>query len=141
VRLEGLGELKKKSTSGLELATFQFVVTTLPRAPCQIDVFLNSCFRIIKGRYSQDSSVGIATGYRLDGRRSILAGVRECSVLHSVQIGFVAHPISYPMSTGAHSSGVTWWGSEADHSPPASAEVSNGGAIPPLSTSSSFRGV
>jgi hypothetical protein len=41
---------------------------------------------------SQDSAVGIATGYGLDGR-----GVR---VSHIVHTGSGAHPASYPMGTG-----------------------------------------
>jgi hypothetical protein len=37
VRLEGLGQLKKFTSSGLEPATFRLaaLTTTLPRAPCQ----------------------------------------------------------------------------------------------------------
>jgi hypothetical protein len=42
---------------------------------------------------------------------------------------------------GALSSGVKRQGREADHSPPSSAEVKNGRAIPPLSHMSSWRGV
>jgi hypothetical protein len=54
------------------------------------------------------------------------------SLLHSVQTGSGAHPESYPMGTGALSPGVKRPGREADHSPPSSADVKNGGAIPLL---------
>jgi hypothetical protein len=47
--------------------------------------------------------------------------------LHRAQTGYGAHPVSYPMSTGGSVSG-----GKADHSPPSSAEVKKGGAIPPL---------
>jgi hypothetical protein len=55
---------------------------------------------------SQDSSVGIATNYRLDGRGSIPSMARGFSVLHSVQTGFRAHPASYPMGTGGSFPGI-----------------------------------
>jgi hypothetical protein len=47
---------------------------------------------------SRDSSVGIATGYGLDGQ-GLIPG-RDVSLLHSVQTGSGAHPASYPMGTG-----------------------------------------
>jgi hypothetical protein len=68
----------------------------------------------------------MATGYGLDDRG---VGVRESrqgqefSFLHVVQIGSGVHPISYPMANGGFSPGVKRPGREADHSPPASAEV------------------
>jgi hypothetical protein len=40
-------------------------------------------------------------------------------------------PIQWAL--GAPSMGVKWQGHEADHSPPSSAEVKNGGVIPPFS--------
>jgi hypothetical protein len=54
---------------------------------------------------------------------------QEFSLVHSIQTGSGVHPASYP---GALSPGVERPGSEADHSPPSSAEVKKGGAIPPL---------
>jgi hypothetical protein len=42
---------------------------------------------------------------------------------------------------GALSLGVKWPRREADHSSPSSAEVKNGGAIPPLSHTSSWRSI
>jgi hypothetical protein len=62
----------------------------------------------------EDSSVGIATGYALDGRGTGVrfpAGVRDFSLLQSCG----AHPASYPMSTCALSPGVKRPGREADH--------------------------
>jgi hypothetical protein len=72
--------------------------------------------------------VGIATGYDLGDRCSIPGRGRNFSLLHSVQTGSGAHPASSPMDT----SGVKWAVREADHTPPSSAEVNNGGVIPPL---------
>jgi hypothetical protein len=48
----------------------------------------------------------------------------RCSILHNAQTGCGAHPASYPMGTGGKAA-------EAYSSPPSSAEVKNGGAIPP----------
>jgi hypothetical protein len=44
------------------------------------------------------------------------------SLHHRFQTGSGAHSASYPMGTGALSLGVKRPGSEADHSPPPSAE-------------------
>jgi hypothetical protein len=49
-----------------------------------------------------DSSVGIATGYGLDGLGSIPG--RGKRFLHSVQTGSGPHPASYPMGTDGLSS-------------------------------------
>jgi hypothetical protein len=60
---------------------------------------------------SPDSTVGIATDYRLDGRRvgvRVLISVRF-STLRVVQIGYGAHPVSYPLDTGAEAAGVWTW--------------------------------
>jgi hypothetical protein len=51
---------------------------------------------------SRDSSVGIATGYRLDDRMigvRFTAGAGNFSLLRRVQTGSGAHPASYPMGT------------------------------------------
>jgi hypothetical protein len=48
---------------------------------------------------------------------------QEFSPLQVVQTGSGAHPVSYPMGTGVLFPGVKLQGSEADHSPPTSAEV------------------
>jgi hypothetical protein len=65
-------------------------------------------FLIVLGEYpeSRDSSVGIATGYRLDGRGSIPGGAENFSLLYNVQTGSEAHPASYPLGTGTVSKGV-----------------------------------
>jgi hypothetical protein len=49
---------------------------------------------------SRDSSVGIATDYRLDDRGSIPGGAGNFFLRHRVQSGSGAHPTSYPMGTG-----------------------------------------
>jgi hypothetical protein len=82
-----------------------------------------------------DSSVCMATG----GTAVVRVPGKYFSLLHSVQTGSGAHPASYPMGSGALSVGVKLPGSEADHSSP-SAEVKNGGAIPPLPHASSWNG-
>jgi hypothetical protein len=51
---------------------------------------------------TRDSSVCIATGYRLDSRGSIPGGgggARHFFLFHSVQTGSRAHPASNPMGT------------------------------------------
>jgi hypothetical protein len=70
---------------------------------------------------SRDSSDGIALVYGLDDRGSMVrfpAGAGNVSLHHSVQNGSGAHLASYPMGTRS-----SFPGSEADHSPPSSAEV------------------
>jgi hypothetical protein len=65
----------------------------------------------------------MATGYELDDRG---VGVRVpvgSSFLHVVQTGSGAYPASCPMGPGALSPRVKRQEREADHSPPASAEV------------------
>jgi hypothetical protein len=53
--------------------------------------------------------------------------------LHSVQTDSGAHAASIPVGyMELFPRGVKRQGREADHSPPSSAEVKNGGAIPPL---------
>jgi hypothetical protein len=76
---------------------------------------------------SRDSSVGIAAGYRLDGRGPIpdkgnifLFSIKSRQVLGPTQPAFQWVPrIKRP-------------GREADHSPPSSSGFKKGGAIPPL---------
>jgi hypothetical protein len=55
------------------------------------------------------------------------AEVRALSLLHSAQIDFAASAV-----TGALTSEATFRWYEADHLPPTSAEVRNGGTMPPL---------
>jgi hypothetical protein len=59
-------------------------------------------------------------------------GARDFSLLHSVQTSSGAHPVSYEIGTGGSFTGVKELRREADKSHPSSAEVKNGGAIPPL---------
>jgi hypothetical protein len=61
----------------------------------------------------------------------------DFSLFHRVQTGSDTYPISYSMGTGALSFAVKRQRHDADHSPPSSAEVKNGGAIIPLPHSSS----
>jgi hypothetical protein len=64
---------------------------------------------------SQDSVVGIVTGYGLDA-----CGVKN--FLHIGQTDSGVH-LTYPMGTTGSFPGVKRPGREPDHSPPASAEV------------------
>jgi hypothetical protein len=52
---------------------------------------------------SRDSSVGITTGYGLDGRAGVRfpAAAKDFSLFHSVLTGSGVHPASYPMDIGA----------------------------------------
>jgi hypothetical protein len=61
------------------------------------------------------------------------------SLLHDVQVSCGAHLASYTMGTVAVFKRVKRQGREADHSHPSSAEAKNGGAIHPLSLTSSLR--
>jgi hypothetical protein len=75
--------------------------------------------------FSRDSVIGVATSY---GPGDQGFGVRvpvgdELSVHHFVQTGSEVHPTSYLMGTGGFSPGVKRSVREAEHSPPASAEV------------------
>jgi hypothetical protein len=74
---------------------------------------------------NQDSSVSIAIGYWLydEGVRVRVWWGQEFSLLHVVQTGSGVHPTSYPMGTGSSFPRDKVAGGEADHSPPASAEV------------------
>jgi hypothetical protein len=68
----------------------------------------------------RDSSVGIATGYGLDG-----PGIESrwgARFFAHVQNGPGAHPASCTAGTGSFP-GVKWPGRGADHPPPSSAEV------------------
>jgi hypothetical protein len=69
---------------------------------------------------------GWAAGIRFPAR------ARGIYLLHSGQTGSGAHPILSNGYRRALPLGVKWPGREADHSPPSSTEVKNGGAIPPL---------
>jgi hypothetical protein len=86
----------------------------------------------MKRMYGWDSSVCTTTGTDLTVGLRFSAGARF-SLLHSFQTGSGALPVSYPVVTvGLFPYGVKRLGREADHSPPSSTEVKNGGAIPSL---------
>jgi hypothetical protein len=55
---------------------------------------------------SWNSSIGIATSYRLDGKGSIL-GRKDFSLLRSAQTVSGVHSASYPMGTGRSFRGGT----------------------------------
>jgi hypothetical protein len=87
-------------------------------------VFHYCCFRA--------SSVGIATGYELEGRGYIPGrGKRYFCTTQQILIKSVL---------GALSSGVKRPGRAADHSAPSVTEVNHGGAMPPFPHTSSWRG-
>jgi hypothetical protein len=71
-----------------------------------ISMLVSSCSQYMLCVMSRDSSVGIATGYRLNDQMigvRFSAGTGNFSLLHRVQTGSRAHPASYPMGTGAFS--------------------------------------
>jgi hypothetical protein len=80
----------------------------------------------------ENSSVGIATGYRLDSRGSIPGRNKNFLLFTSSRpaLGPTQPPIQWAPED--LSPGVKRPGCKFDHSPPSSAEVSNGGAIPPV---------
>jgi hypothetical protein len=73
--------------------------------------------------------------YELDGRGSIPGRERD----QSVQIGTGAHPASCTMGTGGSFPGRKWPWREPNHSFPSRVEVKNGGSIPLLPNTSSYR--
>jgi hypothetical protein len=75
------------------------------------------------------SSVGIAAGYGLDGRGWIPC--RDKVFLFSIASGPALRPKSSPIQwvQSAISMGLKGPGREAEHSPPTSTEIKNGGAI------------
>jgi hypothetical protein len=79
-----------------------------------------------------DSSVGIVTGYGLGGPGSITG--RGKNFFFSIASIPGLAPTQPPIQWVPEdlSSGVKRSGREANRSPPSSAEVKNGGAIPPL---------
>jgi hypothetical protein len=84
---------------------------------------------------SRDSSVGIATGYGLDDRGVGVpspGGGKNFHFSMSFRPFSGAHPASYPMGTGGSFPGVKRQGREADHSPPARAEVKKTWVYNPL---------
>jgi hypothetical protein len=85
----------------------------------------SQCFGTKRG--DRISSVGIATGYRLDGQGSMLA--RSKRFLSSPEHPDGLRPTHLPIQWVPE---VTRPGREAGHSPPSGVEVSNGAAIPPF---------
>jgi hypothetical protein len=65
---------------------------------------------------------------------------QDSSLLHSIKTGSGAQPVSYTMDTTGCFPRSKVAGGEADHSPPSSAEVKNGGAMPPFPHMSSWCG-
>jgi hypothetical protein len=77
----------------------------------------------------RDSSVGIATGCTAGVQFLALSSF---SLFHCIEAGSGVHSVSYPMCTGADFPKSKRQRREADYHSPSSAEVKNGGAIPPL---------
>jgi hypothetical protein len=86
------------------------------------------------------SSVGITMGYGLDSLGSLPAWSKKFFLFHSVQIGSGLHPATYTMGIGGSllGEGLKQLGRKFDLSPPYSAKVKNGGAIPPFPHSPVF---
>jgi hypothetical protein len=85
---------------------------------------------------SRDSSVGMATGYELDGRGCNPAGARD--FFYPTACRPALEPTQHPIQwlPGALPE-IKRPAREAHHSPPSSAEVKNGGAVPSLPHKSS----
>jgi hypothetical protein len=77
-------------------------------------------------------SLSIVTGYVQDGQGSIPSRdkILVLSITSRLSVGPTQPPAQWV--PGALSLVVQWQVCEADHSPPCSAEVNNGGAIPSL---------
>jgi hypothetical protein len=81
--------------------------------------------------WSRDSSVGIATGYGLEDRGFYSRQAQEV-VLYPT----ASRPALGPIQPSVQWEKMAFSRSEADQSPPSSAKVKNGGAIPPFSHTS-----
>jgi hypothetical protein len=89
---------------------------------------LRNGITILDFSISWDRPVGIATRIRTGRLRSqglILGMGKRFSILHNVQTGSGANPGPYPMCQRLFPQGE----SAADHSPPYSVEVKNGGTL------------
>jgi hypothetical protein len=138
VLLEGLGKLKKCTSSGIDPMAFRLryrvphCLDKLSQIWEDLGNLRNICrlwdtgLMILKGKefvlnwrkyshsrftLSRDSSLGIAmtAGVRFS------AGARDCSLLHSFHTSSGARPTSFPVGN--------WPGREAGHSPQSNAEV------------------
>jgi hypothetical protein len=169
LRLEGLGQLKNPVTSsGIEPATFRLVAKCLNQLRYRVPPVTGIALPFLRGNISQmtgifvscisptllvtylfyscesrDSSVNIAT--RLwNGRPrtlGLIAGKgKRFSLGLDLETGSGSLPSSCKMGTGAISPGIKRLVLEADHSPPFSTKVKNGGAIRPHCHTSSWRG-
>jgi hypothetical protein len=86
-------------------------------------------------------SVGIAKGYWMDDTGSIPGkGKRFFSIPYSLDRGMVSALASFRMGTGGFHPRLKPPGRQDDHSPASSAEIKNGGAIPPIPHTFSWRG-
>jgi hypothetical protein len=74
-------------------------------------------------------------------RIRFLAGVRDFTLLRSIQISSGSQLVSYPMGTGTLFWKVMRLGCLADHLSVSSAEVKSDGTLPPLHHMSSWCGV
>jgi hypothetical protein len=70
--------------------------------------------------------------YGMDGRVSVPGKTKRCLYTLQYPVLFSGHPASYPTVARSLIFGGKAAGREADHSPPSSAEVKNGGAVPPI---------
>jgi hypothetical protein len=79
-----------------------------------------------------DSLIGMMMGYGMDGWGLISSEGNNFTFSTASKLAL--RPTQFPIQwvLGAPSLGVKWQGHEADHSPPSSAEVKNGGALPPF---------
>jgi hypothetical protein len=87
--------------------------------------------------FKQKLSFGIATGYAMDGRDSIPGRGKRLFSTPQLPDRLLGPIKRVPEVI---SLGVKRPGHEADHSPPSSAEVKNGGDMPPLPQTSSWGG-
>jgi hypothetical protein len=122
------GDFKEKSHSpaGTRISAVQSGVsrisTSLPKNERQLR-------KKISFYMSRGSSSSKVSDYGLDDRAIEVrspTGEEDFSSSPCVQTGSGAHPASYPMGTGgSFPGGKARPGSDADHSPPSSAEVKN----------------
>jgi hypothetical protein len=92
-----------------------------------------------QSRWSRNSSLSRAMSCGLDARVSSSGRGKKFSLFHSFQTDSGAHPASSPMGIWDSLPGLKRAGRDADHSPPSSTKVKNGGGISPHPPTSSWR--
>jgi hypothetical protein len=120
--------------------TGEIIVIIMTYKPYAYGLFQLHFYVSLSFNLSRDSSVGIATGWRMEGRVSIPGTGKDFLFFTTSRpaLGTTQPPIQYLIGCcGSFLVGVKWQRREDDHSPLSNAKDKNGGAIPALPHTSS----